>query len=424
MLAKQPLARRIVIAFTLTTLVVSGAFALGIVGVVHFIEEQLVTEELSRDLDIVLNEDLPAGRSPQLDASTHFFASHLPEHPMPEVFAALAEGFTELVRDDEAYYVYVRDIGDNRYVLVQEQHEFEARENALFNVVLAGFLLSVVGAWLLGRLMANRVMAPVSRLANQVRHRDQLHPLAPPLALQYPDDEVGHLAAAFDSTLGQLRQTLERERLFTADVSHELRTPLMLVLGAREVLDHAEPPPRAQRQAARIHRAAEEMQDLVETFLMLARARPQQASFAGNTSLKSVAAEQSERWAPLLAEKGLAFELQVEEEDSAVYNHTLLGAVMSNLLRNALHYTDRGTVRLILGSAGFRVEDSGVGIPLAEQERMFQPFVRGAEERGEGLGLGLSLVKRICAHQGWEVGLTSRQPQGSCFLVRLHAGAS
>jgi signal transduction histidine kinase len=424
MLAKQPLARRIVIAFTLTTLVVSGAFALGIVGVVHFIEEQLVTEELSRDLDIVLNEDLPAGRSPQLDASTHFFASHLPEHPMPEVFAALAEGFTELVRDDEAYYVYVRDIGDNRYVLVQEQHEFEARENALFNVVLAGFLLSVVGAWLLGRLMANRVMAPVSRLANQVRHRDQLHPLAPPLALQYPDDEVGHLAAAFDSTLGQLRQTLERERLFTADVSHELRTPLMVVLGACELLEQAELPPRAQRQAARIHRAAEEMQDLVETYLMLARARPQQASFAGNTSLKSVAAEQSERWAPLLAEKGLAFELQVEEEDSAVYNHTLLGAVMSNLLRNALHYTDRGTVRLILGSAGFRVEDSGVGIPLAEQERMFQPFVRGAEERGEGLGLGLSLVKRICAHQGWEVGLTSRQPQGSCFLVRLHAGAS
>ena len=424
MLAKQPLARRIVIAFTLTTLVVSGAFALGIVGVVHFIEEQLVTEELSRDLDIVLNEDLPAGRSPQLDASTHFFASHLPEHPMPEVFAALAEGFTELVRDDEAYYVYVRDIGDNRYVLVQEQHEFEARENALFNVVLAGFLLSVVGAWLLGRLMANRVMAPVSRLANQVRHRDQLHPLAPPLALQYPDDEVGHLAAAFDSTLGQLRQTLERERLFTADVSHELRTPLMVVLGACELLEQAELPPRAQRQAARIHRAAEEMQDLVETFLMLARARPQQASFAGNTSLKSVAAEQSERWAPLLAEKGLAFELQVEEEDSAVYNHTLLGAVMSNLLRNALHYTDRGTVRLILGSGGFRVEDSGVGIPLAEQERMFQPFVRGAEERGEGLGLGLSLVKRICAHQGWDVGVTPRHPQGSCFEVRLQPGAA
>lgn len=423
MLAKQPLARRIVIAFTLMTLVVSGAFALGIVGVVHFIEEQLVTEELSRDLDIVLNEDLPKGRAPQLDTSTHFFASHLPEHPMPKAFAGLGEGFTELVRGDDAYYVYVRNVGAERYVLVQEQHEFEAREDALFNVVLAGLLLSVLGAWALGRLMANRVLAPVSRLANQVRHRDQLHPLAPPLALQYPDDEVGHLAAAFDSTLGQLRQTLERERLFTADVSHELRTPLMVVLGACELLEQTELPEKSRTQAQRIERAAQEMHELVQTFLMLARAHPQQASFAGKASLQSVATEQSERWAPLLAEKGLAFELREEGEDHGVYNHTLLGTVMSNLLRNALHYTDRGTVRLVLSEGGFRVEDSGVGIPLAEQERMFQPFVRGAEGRGEGLGLGLSLVKRICAHQGWQVGVVPRQPQGSCFQVRFHDGA-
>jgi len=419
MLAKQPLARRIVIAFTLMTLVVSGAFALGIVGVVHFIEEQLVTEELSRHLDIVLNEDLPKGRTPQLDTSTHFFASHLPEHPMPKAFAGLGEGFTELVRGDDAYYVYVRNVGADRYVLVQEQHEFEAREDALFNVVLAGLLLSVLGAWALGRLMANRVLAPVSRLANQVRHRDQLHPLAPPLALQYPDDEVGHLAAAFDSTLGQLRQTLERERLFTADVSDELRTPLMVVLGACELLEQTELPEKSRTQAQRIERAAQEMHELVQTFLMLARTRPEQTAFAGTASLRSVAQEQSERWAPLFLEKGLTFNVVSEGEDSGEYNLTMLGSVMSNLLRNALHYTDSGSVRLILENAGFRVEDTGMGIPLEQQERMFQPFVRGADSRGEGLGLGLSLVKRICTHQGWSVGVAPCEPKGSCFQVRL-----
>jgi len=232
MLTKQPFARRIVIAFTLMTLVVSGVFSLGIVAVVYFVESQLVTEELSRELDIVLHEDLPSGRPPRLDAQTRFFSTALPDYPLPEGFATLPEGFTEVVRGDEAYYVYVRDLDGERYVLMEDQNEFEERENALFKTVLAGFLLSVLGAWLLGRLMAHKVMAPVSRLANQVRHRDQLHPLAPPLALQYVDDEVGHLAAAFDSTLGQLHQTLERERLFTADVSHELRTPLMVVLGA------------------------------------------------------------------------------------------------------------------------------------------------------------------------------------------------
>ncbi|MHA6476918.1 sensor histidine kinase [Stutzerimonas sp. KH-1] len=420
MLARLPFARRIVIAFTLMTLLVSGVFSLGIVAVVYFVESQLVTEELSREMDIVLYEDLPSGRPPRLDAQTRFFSTALPEHPLPEGFAALAEGFTEVVRGKEAYYVYVRDLDGERYVLMENQNEFEERENALFNTVLAGFVLSVFGAWLLGRLMADRVMAPVSRLALQVRHRDQLHPLAPPLALQYVDDEVGHLASAFDSTLGQLRQTLERERLFTADVSHELRTPLMVVLGACELLIAGNLPERSRRQAERIQRAAEEMQALVDTFLLLARARPDQHEvFGGSADLASVALEQSERWAPPIREKGLAFEVVYEGEDEHTYNHTLLGTVMSNLLRNALHYTDHGQVRLVLERGGFRVEDSGMGIPPDQQERMFQPFVRGAEGRGEGLGLGLSLVRRICAHQGWTVEVQGREPRGSCFSVRL-----
>ncbi|WP_348693261.1 sensor histidine kinase [Stutzerimonas balearica] len=420
MLAKQPFARRIVIAFTLMTLLVSGMFSLGIVAVVYSIESQLVTEDMGREMDTVLHEDLPSGQPPRLDARTLFFSTALPEHPLPDGFAALAEGFTEVVRGNEAYYVYVRDLDGERYVLMEEQNEFEVRKHALFNTVLAGFVLSVLGAWLLGRLMADKVMAPVSRLALQVRHRDQLHPLAPPLALQYADDEVGHLAAAFDSTLGQLRQTLERERLFTADVSHELRTPLMVVLGACELLLAGELPERSRRQAERIQRAAEEMQALVETFLLLARSRPdQQLAFGGSASLDEVAREQSERWALPMREKGLAFEVVREGDDERLYNHTLLGTVMSNLLRNALHYTDSGGIRLVLERGGFRVEDSGVGIPPEQQERMFQPFVRGAENRGEGLGLGLSLVRRICAHQGWQVRVQAQQPCGSCFSVAL-----
>lgn len=117
-----------------------------------------------------------------------------------------------MVDGDEAYYVFKRSHGDHDDELVQEQHEFEARERALFDVVLAGFLLSVIGAWGLGRLLTRRVMAPVRRLAQQVRHRDQMLPMAPRLAPDYQDDEVGRLAAAFDETLGQLRHSLAPSR--------------------------------------------------------------------------------------------------------------------------------------------------------------------------------------------------------------------
>ena len=417
--SKQPLARRIVIAFVLMTLLVSGTFSLGIVAIVNFIEENLLSQEMERELSIVLHEDLPQGRAPRLAANTQFFASDRPPY-VPAPFAGLPEGFSEIIAETTAYHVYVRNMNGQHYLLVQEQYEFEAREHALFKAVLAGFLLSVLGAWGLGRLMARRVMAPVSRLAQQVRHRDQLLSLAPPLAPEYADDEIGHLAAAFDGTLGRLRETLERERLFSSDVSHELRTPLMIIASSCELLEASHLQDREAEHVARIARAAAEMRDLVQTFLLLARARPEDSALESSGTLLQVAEEQRSRWEPQMLDKGLAFEMHVEAADHACYNLPLLRSVMSNLLRNALHYTENGWVRLTLEDGAFRVEDSGVGIPEDQHEQMFQPFVRGALARGEGLGLGLSLVKRICAHQGWRIRVSSLAAGGSCFDVRLH----
>lgn len=418
--SRQPFVQRIVSAFILMTLLVSGTFSLGIVAIVHAIEEHLVSQEMDHELDVVLREDLPHGQAPRLASDTRFFASDRQEYEIPEQFAEVENGFSEIVTGDDAYYAYAREVGGQRYLLVQEEREFEAREQALFNVVLAGFLLSVAGAWGLGWMMARRVMSPVSRLAQQVRQRDPLLAEIPRLAPEYADDEIGQLAAAFDSTLGQLRQALERERLFTSDVSHELRTPLMIIASTCELLEATHPQGREHEQVARIARAAEEMRDLVQTFLLLARSRSEDSACEGTSTLAAVAEEQRSRWEPQIRDKGLDFELRVEGTDSARYHLALLRAVMSNLLRNALHYTEQGLVRLVLENGGFRVEDSGVGIPEDQRERMFQPFVRGAEARGEGLGLGLSLAKRICTHQGWRINVNSRAAGGSCFKVRLH----
>lgn len=419
MASEQPFMRRIVIAFVLMTTLVSGVFSLSIVAIVHLIEKHLVSEELHQQLNNVLQEDIPNNRPPRLDARTRFYASNLPQFTIPHEYAHSDKGFVEMVDGERAVYVYTQMIDGHRYLLVRDQHEFEARERALFRVVLAGFLLSVAGGWGLGWIMARKVMTPVSRLAQQVRHRDQLHSLAPPLAPEYADDEVGQLAAAFDSTLGQLRQTLERERLFTSDVSHELRTPLMVIASSCELLEQAPLDPRQREQVARIERASQEMRDLVQVFLQLARSNASEAVFAASSSLEQVAREQAAHWGPLLREKRLDFQLINEGHDSGLYNPTLLRTVMGNLLRNAQHYTDQGFVRLILESGGFRVEDSGTGIPERQHEQIFQPFVRGEQARGEGLGLGLSLVKRICSHQGWGIVVRELPPSGSGFRVSL-----
>jgi signal transduction histidine kinase len=92
---------------------------------------------------------------------------------------------------------------------------------------------------------------------------------------------------------------------------------------------------------------------------------------------------------------------------------------MANLLRNAWHYTQSGQIALRVHAQGFVVEDTGVGIDEAERGNVFDPFVRGRNARGDGLGLGLSLVRRICISQGWTVELSAMQPNGCRFEVSL-----
>jgi signal transduction histidine kinase len=419
MSSKQPFARRILISFVLMTTLVSGVFSLSIVAVVHFIEDHLITLELGHELEEILRDDLMFGKAPRLDSSTRFYASTLPEYLPPKEFASLPLGFSEVLKGPEAYYAFSQEVDGTVYTLIQEQHGFEAREHVLFNVVLAGFLLTVIGAWGLGLLVARKVMAPVARLARQVSHRDQLLSLAPALGPQYPDDEVGQLASAFDSTLGQVRMALERERLFTSDVSHELRTPLMIIASSCELLAESSLGTREREHLTRISRASEEMNDLVQTFLQLARDKSDETLCATACRLATVADEQIERWKESFNSKGLTLQYLQEGHDRGFYNPTLLAVVISNLLRNALHYTDQGFVRLVLEDGALRVEDSGKGIPLDQQERIFQPFVRGPGARGEGHGLGLSLVKRICTKQGWSISVTTLSDGGTCFRVLL-----
>ncbi|MGF6398907.1 signal transduction histidine kinase [Pseudomonas frederiksbergensis] len=418
---KQSLAQRIIIAFALMSALVAGAFAMGIVATVHLMEEKLISAGLGGDLQRLLLMDSVSDWSHRPEPDQLFYFSGGPgDFELPKDLRHLDSGFHEVFREQLSYHAMVEIVDGRRYVLMQDQSDFEERERVLFAVVLVGFVLSLALAVFLGWVLARKVMAPVVRLARQVRHRDQLLGLAPPLAPDYAADEVGELAVAFDATLGRLRQALTRERLFTSDVSHELRTPLMVLASSCELLlENPGIDQRGRAQVERIARACAEMRELVQTFLMLARAQHEDASMAPQQTLSQVADGLLSQWREPIEAKDLTLNFEPGNPPDTRYNATLLHAVMGNLLRNALHYTEHGYIRLALTDTGFVVEDSGVGIPEEKREAMFEPFVRGNEKRGEGLGLGLSLVQRICENQGWNVSLTNMEPNGCRFQVDL-----
>ena len=418
---KHSLKQRIVTVFTLMSTLVAVVFAAGIVVTVHFVEKKLTVLSLDGDLHRLLVMDDVANWSHRPDKLSLFYVEGgAGDLAMADDLKRLTPGFHTFVRGKNTYYAMVDSVDGRSYVLLRDQRSSVKRERILFGVVLVGFVLSVLLALLLGRLLAQRVMAPVVKLAGQVRQRDQLLEVAPSLAPEYGNDEVGELAVSFDETLGRLRAALGREKLFTSDVSHELRTPLMVLASSCELLlENPNLDPRSHAQVTRIARASEGMRQLVETFLLLARIESDQAGRGPRSTVKATADELVDMWRKPIEEKGIVLRYEPGEPLPDLYNATLLHSVMGNLLRNAWHYTDEGFICLTLDSHGFSVQDSGIGIPLEKQQAMFQPFVRGDEQRGEGLGLGLSLVQRICVHQGWSVTLHSRVPHGCCFDVRL-----
>ena len=427
MIVKPSLVQRIAIAFTLTTIVVAGAFALGSMSAIHVLEEMLLSGQMNRDLEhLIKTEKTEIWRS-QPRSDQLFYVSPGPAHlAMPTDLQILPVGFHEVYREHRSFHAVVRLLEQRRYVLLQDQSDFERRERLMYWITLACFLVSVLLATILGWWLARRVIAPVVRLSYQVSDLEQLSPQAPALAADYAEDEVGVLAAAFDETLNRLRQSLRREQLFTSDVSHELRTPLMVMAGACELLfENPYLDKRARRQVARIAKASSEMSALVETFLQLAR---QQSAHAitpvAQASVYQIASELVLQWREAIESKGLTLLLSqpMEQTSAPLYNAVFLRAVMGNLLRNAWHYTEQGRISVHLQADGFCITDTGAGIPEGQEGAMFEPFIRGSYERGDGLGLGLSLVQRICTQEGWQIRLQSVQPHGCCFWVQLTAG--
>jgi signal transduction histidine kinase len=410
MARKKPLAARIVVAFVTLTMAISGLFALAVVGVVRWIENDVVNAALEQQLGTAIAHYHEQGHWPSFVPGTDVYADGITA-PIPADFAQAPDGFSEQASASDDFFVVQRRIEGRRFVLVHNQSEFEAQERLLYVGVASAWLAAVLLAWAIGHFTARRVMAPVADLARKVR----TPPLnaAQPLVTEFADDEVGQLARAFDEALNAVRAALQRERLFTSDVSHELRTPLMVIASSAELLGVRTDDAYVKTQLTRINEAARDMDELVQTFLLLARSQGGH-DFAGDkASVVSVARAQAAHWEPLLREKGLDFEWLCDGEPAGLYPAVLLRVVIGNLLRNAAHHTAQGRIVLRVDAAGVSVEDTGSGLPREVRAALFEPFVQGDVKRasGQGLGLGLSLVSRVAQAASWRITLDDR-PEG------------
>jgi signal transduction histidine kinase len=246
------------------------------------------------------------------------------------------------------------------------------------------------------------------------------------------DDRGGFLGRVW--TLREVTQQRELDRLkddFVATVSHELRTPLTSMMGFLEMIREGEAGQLTDEQKrflAIVYRSSERLQRLVGDLLFVARldASGLQLQFA-ETRLDEIAAEIVESSAALARSREILLESDLAEVPSVLGDRERLVQLVGNLLSNAMKFTPAGgtvTVRTFVdgGNAVLEVADTGIGIPEAEQDRLFQRFFRSStatEQAIPGTGLGLVISRAIAEAHGGTIGVTSKPGEGTCFRVQL-----
>ncbi|HPV73880.1 MAG: HAMP domain-containing histidine kinase [Gemmatimonadaceae bacterium] len=297
---------------------------------------------------------------------------------------------------------------------------------------LVALPLAVALAALAGWLVTGRALRPVGMMAAAAEQIDATSPTGRlPIADEH--DELGRLGRRFNALLDRLDSALAQQRRFLADAAHELRTPMARMLGESETRLALPPSPDDRQSVERIHEDLRHASSLVDELMQLARAD------AGSVDavlqpcyLDDVVSDALSPWHAEARRRGITLEVAALDEAPARLDVRLTGRMLGVLLHNALHYTPSGgrievRVSSDKGHAILDVDDSGIGIPPAEREHVFERFFRGeaARQRApEGSGLGLAIAQWIAHQHGARISVGESVLGGARFRVSFPAGAA
>ncbi|MFE6975914.1 sensor histidine kinase [Streptomyces sp. NPDC057682] len=311
-----------------------------------------------------------------------------------------------------------------------QAHDTQSRQILLGSAIALGVMVMIsVG---LGWFVAGRVLRPLRVMTAATRRitADSLHER---LAIGGPGDEVKDLADTIDDLLGRLEGSFDAQRLFVANASHELRTPLTTMRASLDVA-LAKPGPVPETTATlagRMRAELDQVDRLLESFLVLARTQHGEFTDSARLTLGQLALTALTGRATDIAAKGLTVRENRIDDSAWVWgSRTLLRRAVDNVVDNAIAHNDPGgwisvAVRAEgddAGAVSLVVESSG---PVLDQRRvadLSQPFRRLGADRtgtGQGSGLGLSIVAAITqAHHG-TLNLRARPDGGLRVTITL-----
>jgi PAS domain S-box-containing protein len=238
--------------------------------------------------------------------------------------------------------------------------------------------------------------------------------------------------------LRELEEANAAKTLFLATVSHEIRTPLAALVGASELLVDTDLPPEPEHFARIVHRSGERLMHLVQEILEFSGLEARQTVLRRAPVDVRAIVDDVASWAvPLAESQGLVITFAVDEgvPASALGDARRITQVVTNLVQNAIAYTEHGSVDVRVSGrpcsadgpgvgswVDFRVRDTGIGIAPDDLHTLFEPFVQAdPQSAGDrlGVGLGLAICRELVDLMSGHLGVESTLGKGSTFTFGL-----
>lgn len=411
---KFGLAQRVLLGIVIQTFIIVVSYAIAISQSTEIMEQALIGEILHEEIVTSIKE-LDSHETLTMPETVHLYSDDDRLQDIPSSLLNAQEGFSESVTDEQSTFIYRMEVNGHTYIIVRDQYHFELTEQLNQRIVIVCSLLVLILSALFGWWwLSTQVTQPILSLTHAVKTvRDAK--TYEPIKVHTYDDEIGELTRICDETFERLHKALDREKLFTADISHELRSPLTIIQTSAELLEMRLEGKPERKYVEKITASCDVMRNLMNVFLNLARGNALGHKDLDKTHdiLESVC----DYWSESAREKNLTLVFESTGTCPGVQPPVLLSTVASNLVRNAFRYTDEGSVTVRETEKGFEVIDTGIGIAADQRERIFQPYTR-ASNKGGGIGMGLSIAKRICDRLGWSIELLESE-KGAHFRVNL-----
>lgn len=316
---------------------------------------------------------------------------------------------------------YILEIGKTTSTI----HEYNnLLQRFTFYVLVGLIVLSIV----LDLIYTNILIRPLTKIV-KTKLQNRKFPFKEPLSpIRTSTVDFKILDSSLIDLMEKIHEAFEKEREFTSNASHELMTPIsILQSNAENLMMEEDISEEMQEKISSMMRTLNRLKKIVHSLLFISRIENEQFGKTDTVNTRKITEEVMEELSSRLETKSIQFKNKILGVKIQQVNHDLFFQLFYNLVNNAIRYNkENGSITLSdhyePGKAyNLFIKDTGIGIKEEELATIFNRFKKSGKDKGEGFGLGLSIVKSIVSFHGFGIQVSSQYGKGSVFEISIPA---